>query len=292
MKRLYVLLAGALLLCAGAAQADEILISIEDLLARQAAQPELVLIDAEIPDRFARAHIPGAVNLPHMELEDAEENAETGRPIFPQLAANRLGEAGIAVDTPVVVYDGGDGRAASAVWYILRYIGHQDVRILDGGFRKWLAQGHPVTQQARAVEQMRYILPDRERKEWELTTDRLRELLDRGEAVLVDTRSIAEFAGKETGGARRAGHIPGAVSLPWTRLAGEPETFADDEILRRALERAGLSPDQTIVTYCNPGLGRSTFLLAALTRLGFENVIVYPGSWNEWAADPRLPVAR
>lgn len=292
MKRLSVLLAGALLLFAGAAQTDEILISIEELLTRQAAQPGLVLVDAETPDRFARAHIPGAVNLPHMELEDAEENARTGRPIFPQLAANRFGEAGIAVDTPVVIYDGGDGRAASAVWYILRYIGHEDVRILDGGFRKWVRDGQPVTQQGRPVEQVRYILPDRERRDWELTTDGLRELLDRGQAVLVDTRSIAEFAGKESAGARRAGHIPGAVSLPWNRLAGEPETFADDETLRRALERAGLNPGQTIVTYCNPGLGRSTFLLAALTRLGYENVIVYPGSWNEWAADPRLPVAR
>jgi len=247
----------------------------------------LAIIDAENAADFARAHIPGAVNLYYMDLEDAEENAKTGRPIFPPLAATKFGDLGIANTTEVVVYDSGNGRAASAVWYILTFLGHDKVRILDGGFRKWLKEGRPVTQDTPARAKVRYEVK-RPRADWTLTTAQVKTT----KAAIVDARSLAEFAGKEAGGARQAGHIPGAVSLPWDRLAGTLATFKDEAALRRELAKAGLTPDKEIITYCNPGLGRSTFLLLALTLLGYDKVKVYPGSYLEWAADPARPIAR
>lgn len=246
----------------------------------------VVLIDAENPQDYARAHLPGAVNLHYLELEDEEENAENGRPVFPQLAANKLGAIGVDNDSEVVVYDRGDGRAASALWYILRFVGHEKVSILDGGFRKWLAEERPVTQAMPQPTEVTYTPQPRE--QWALPTEALAE----GDHRVVDARSIAEYSGKERAGASRAGHIPGAINLPWDRLAGELQTFAPDAQLREALEKAGLQPDQAIVTYCNSGLGRSTFLLAALNRLGYEQVRVYPGSWNEWSGDPARPIER
>lgn len=280
MKRLVIGL-GAWLLAAPATAVD--LIDTETLAARLG---EVVLVDAESPQDYQRAHLPGAVNLHYLELEDEDENVETGRPIFPQLAANKLGGIGIANDSEVVVYDRGNGRAASALWYILRFVGHEQVAILDGGFRKWLAEGRPVTQDAPAPEEATYEPESKEA--WALTTEEL----TAGEQVVVDARSIAEFSGKEDGGAKRGGHIPGAVSFPWDRLAGELETFSDEAAMRAALEEAGLTPERAIVTYCNGGLGRSTFLLAALDRLGYDQVRVYPGSWNVWAADPARPIER
>lgn len=134
---------------ATSAARDAILID-TTALAERMASGGLVIVDAENAADFARAHIPGAVNLYYMDLEDAEENAKTGRPIFPQLAATKFGDLGIGNDTEVVVYDSGNGRAASAVWYILSFVGHEKVRILDGGLRKWLKEGRAVTQEATA----------------------------------------------------------------------------------------------------------------------------------------------
>jgi thiosulfate/3-mercaptopyruvate sulfurtransferase len=256
-------------------------------LAGRLAKGDFVLIDAEPAEAYARAHIPGAVNLYYMDLEDAEENAKNGRPIFPQMAANRFGDLGVAANSAVVVYDSGNGRGASAVWYILRYIGHERVRVLDGGFRKWVREGRPVSQDVPKLGKARYALGT-PRADWALTTEQV----STGKGILVDARALAEFAGKESGGARQAGHIPGAVSFPWDRLADRLATFKSDAAMRKALADAGLTPEKEIVTYCNPGLGRSTVLLLALTLLGYDKVKVYPGSYLEWAADPSRPIAR
>lgn len=256
-------------------------------LSQRMTNAGLIIVDAESATEFARARIPGAVNLYYMDFEDAEENAKTGRPIFPQLAATKFGDVGITNESEVVVYDSGNGRAASAVWYILTFIGHEKVRILDGGFRKWVKEGRSVSQESSAPSKVRYVVK-RTRADWVLTTEQVQS----AKAAVVDARTLAEYAGKDAGGARQAGHIPGAVSLPWDRLAGTLATFKDTASLRRELEKAGLTKDKEIVAYCNPGLGRSTFLLLALTLLGYDKVKVYPGSYLEWASDPARPIAR
>ncbi|MBZ0139182.1 MAG: hypothetical protein K8H87_05320, partial [Pseudorhodoplanes sp.] len=143
---------------AGSVAARETVLIDTAVLAERLAKGCFALIDAENTTDFIRAHIPGAVNLYYMDLEDADENAKTGRPIFPQLAATRFGDLGISNDTEVVVYDSGNGRAASAVWYILTFIGHDKVRILDGGFRKWVKEGRPITQETSGRAKVRYVV--------------------------------------------------------------------------------------------------------------------------------------
>ncbi len=257
-----------------------------DGLATALTAGKVRLIDAENAENYARAHLAGAVNLHYLDLEDAEENAKTGLPIFPRLAASKLEALGLSRDTPVVVYDSGNGRGASAVRYILRFLGHADVRILDGGFRKWLKEGRPVTQEVPKPAKTTYLVQPN--LAWALKTDALKGR----DVLLLDARSIAEYAGKDAGGARQAGHIPGAKSLPWTLLAGELDTFKAPEAMRRVLLEAGVTPDKEIITYCNPGIGRSTFLAMALESLGYDKVKVYPGSWIEWASDPIRPIER
>lgn len=255
-------------------------------LAGELAKGRVKLVDAESADNYTRAHLPGALNLPFLELEDTEENAKTGLPIFPRLAASKLEPLGITRDSDVVVYDSGDGRGASAVWYILGFIGHDKVRILDGGFRKWLKEGRAVTQSVPHPAKATYV--PQPRTGWAVKTQGLAA----SHALLVDARSIAEFSGKESGGARQGGHIPGATSFVWNQLSGDLATFKDEAAMRKALTKAGLTPDKEIVTYCNGGLGRSTYLYVALKLLGYEKVKVYPGSWMEWAADPARPIER
>lgn len=274
-----------LLVLSPMAFAADFLVSGEKLSAEM-KQGKVRLIDAENAADFTRAHLPGAVNLPYLELEDAEENAKTGQPIFPQLGASKFAALGIAPAADVVIYDSGDGRAASAVWYILRFLGHEKVRILDGGFRKWLKEGRPLTQEA--VKPAKVIYAPKARSDWALKTADL----DPKRQLVLDARGLGEFAGKESGGARQGGHIPGAKAFPWTQLTDATASFRSPAEIRKILVAAGIAPDREIVTYCNPGIGRSTYLLAALTLAGYEKVKVYPGSWIEWASDPARPIER
>lgn len=268
-----------------AANEPSFLVSTEQLAA-ELKSGKLRLLDAESGENFSRAHLPGALNLYFMDLEDAEENAKTGQPIFPQLAASKFGALGLTREADLVVYDSGDGRGASAVWYILRYLGHDRVRILDGGFRKWLKEGRAVTQEAAKPVKATYV--PKPRSDWAVRTD----TLAKSGALLLDARGLAEFSGKDNGGARQGGHIPNARSFPWSQLSGEVATFRQAEAMKKALLEAGITPDREIITYCNGGLGRSTFLFAALTQLGYDRVRVYPGSWIEWASDPSRPIER
>ncbi len=254
-------------------------------LAAEMKQGKARLIDAETAESYQRAHLPGAAHLPYLDLEDFEENLKNGQPAFAQLAASKFAALGLTREADVVVYDSGDGRAASAIWYMLRFLGHDKVRILDGGFRKWLKEGRPLTQEAPRLAKATYV--PKPRTDWAVkSTDLARA------AVLIDARSLAEYTGKDSGGAKQGGHIPGAKSFPWTQLAGELATFKSPEAMKKALAAAGITPDKEIVTYCNGGLGRSTHLLAALTLAGYDKVKVYPGSWIEWAADPARPIER
>lgn len=255
-------------------------------LAAELQQGKVRLIDAENAESYQRAHLPGAAHLHYLDLEDYEENLKNGQPALPQLAASKFAALGLTRASDVVVYDGGDGRAASAVWYMLRYLGHEKVRILDGGFRKWLKEGRALTQETPQLVKATYV--PKARTDWAVKSA----ALAGSPALLVDARSLAEYTGKESGGARQSGHIPGAKSFSWTQLAGEISTFKSPEAMKKSLAAAGITPDKEIVTYCNGGLGRSTHLLAALTLLGYEKVKVYPGSWVEWAADPSRPIER
>ncbi len=255
-------------------------------LAGELQRGSVRLVDAESPESYQRAHLPGAAHLHYLDLEDADENAKSGQPAFAQLAASKFAALGLTREAEVVVYDGGDGRAASALWYMLRFLGHEKVRILDGGFRKWLADGRPVTQQVPKPAKAVYV--PRPRADWAVRTQDV----DPRRMRVLDARSLAEFTGKEDGGARQGGHIPGATAFPWTRLADPVASFRPATEIRRILSAAGIAPDEEIVTYCNSGLGRSTYLLAALTLAGYGKVKVYPGSWIEWASDPARPIER
>ncbi|MDP2812028.1 MAG: sulfurtransferase [Rhodocyclaceae bacterium] len=272
------------LLWSATAVGADFLVSGESLAAEM-KQGRVRLIDAETAESYQRAHLPGAAHLPYLDLEDFEENLKNGQPAFAQLAASKFAALGLTREADVVVYDSGDGRAASAIWYMLRFLGHDKVRILDGGFRKWLKEGRTLTQEAPKLAKATYV--PKPRTDWAVKSADLARA-----AVLLDARSLAEYTGKESGGAKQGGHIPGAKSFPWTQLAGELATFKSPETMKKALAAAGITPDKEIVTYCNGGLGRSTHLLAALNLAGYDKVKVYPGSWIEWAADPARPIER
>jgi len=268
----------------------ELLIETE-ALAKLLGQPNVRLIDAIDPAAYQRAHIPGAVNIFYLDVAKLEARKKNGYPLTEADAEKIFGEAGIDAGTQVIVYDGGEGPFASGVWFVLDFFGHKNVKVLNGGFRKWVKEGRPVTQEAVAVEKKKFTArpqPDRV-----VTREWLEKNFRNKDIVVVDNRSFNEFIGKDVRpGASRGGHIPGAVHLEWTKFSDKLNTFKPAQDIEKALSQRGITKAMKVVTYCQTGIGRSTDMALAMKLIGYDNVVEYTGSWEEWSSDPRLPIEK
>ncbi len=268
----------------------ELLIETEEF-AKIQNQPNVRLIDAVDATSYQRAHIPGAVNLFYLDLAKLDDRKKNGFPMNEALAEKVLGEAGIDNNMQVVVYDGGEGPSASGVWFVLDFFGHKNVKVLNGGFRKWLKENRPITQDVPAVPKTKFSA--KANPERVVTRTWLEKNLRGKDVVVVDNRSFNEFIGKDLRpGAARGGHIPGAVHLEWTKFSDKVNTFKSAEELQKALNQRGINKGTKVVTYCQTGIGRSTDMALAMKLIGYDNVVEYTGSWEEWSSDPRLPIEK
>ncbi|MBI4334654.1 MAG: sulfurtransferase [Chloroflexi bacterium] len=258
-------------------------------LAKLLKSPNVRLIDAVDPALYGRAHIPGAVNLFYQDLSQIEERKESGFPLSPQEAEKLFGAVGIDEKTQVIVYDGGEGPAASSVWYVLTLFGHKNVRLLNGGLRKWIKEGRPIIQELPKVERRRFTA--RPQPGLVVKADWLAKNLQNKALILLDARSFKEYIGEEIRGVARGGHIPGAVHLEWVKVGEKLETFKPADKLRQVFEGRGIPPGKELVVYCQSGT-RATALLLALRLIGYDNGRLYAGSWQEWANDPAFPVEK
>lgn len=272
----------------------ELLIETEEL-ATILNDPQVRVIDAEDSSLYNRAHIPGAVNIFYETLADLEERKKSGFPASPESAETILGDVGIDENTLVIAYDSGEGRWASGVWFVLHFFGHEKVKVLNGGFRKWVKEGRPVTQEVPGVDKKRFVAkphPDLiVNLEW-MKENWLKESARDPTRILLDARSFQEFIGTDLRGIARGGHVPGAVHLEWVKTSGKLESFKPADQLKKVFAQRGITPDKEIVAYCRTGVGRSTDLILALKLLGYENMRLYTGSWQEWGNDPTLPLEK
>jgi thiosulfate/3-mercaptopyruvate sulfurtransferase len=208
-----------------------------------------------------------------------------------------LSESGIGPDTTVVLYgDNNNWFAAWAYWQLKLY-GHRDVRILDGGRKYWLDQGLPLTTDVPSYPATDYELPQADFSLRAYRDDILPRLGD-ANLALVDVRSPAEFNGEiiappgmsET--AQRAGHIPGAASIPWAQTVREDGTFKSLDELAALYEAKGVTPDKDVIAYCRIGerSSHSWFVLHEL--LGYERVRNYDGSWTEYGSLIGVPIEK
>ncbi len=212
-------------------------------LAGLLAQPEIVIIDGRPAEEYQKAHLPGAINLRWTDLRDYEVVVKTGLHLTPQQAEEIFGKAGIDSKTRVVVYDDGAGRNANGIVFVLYLFGHEQAQMLDGGIRKWAAEGRAVTTEIPKVEKKTFSA--RPRTDLTVTLDWLTKNKSRADVLIVDPRDFGEYVGMDTITAwpanARAGHIPGAIPLPWTDLGGALETYKSPQVMQYLLREAGIT---------------------------------------------------
>ncbi len=266
---------------------------IEDGSARPGGDIVIVESDEDVL-LYDTGHVPGSVKVDwHNDLNDPL----TRDYVDGQRFAEVLGERGIGRDTTVVFYgDKSNWWAAYALW-VFSLFGHEDVRLLDGGRAKWVAEGRELTREVPKPEPVDY--PVVERSDTQIRAFRDDVLAHLGQP-LVDVRSPGEYSGEllhmpdyPQEGAMRGGHIPGAKSVPWARAAAEDGTFKERPDLEAIyLAEQGLRPDDDVVAYCRIG-ERSSHTWFVLTHLlGFASVRNYDGSWTEWGNSVRVPIER
>lgn len=239
-------------------------------------------------EAYEARHIPGAVFVDWLrDIVDLSAPVKMTVARAAEFAA-LMGRLGIGDAHTVVAYDD-NGHIAPRLWWVLNYYGHPAVRVLNGGFTKWVAEGGPVTPALPGHAPARFI--PRVQPEWRAPVDEVRRRLDDPGLALVDCRSPAEFRG-EIGRGERLGRIPGAVNLPVGRLMdGEHHVWRPEAELRRLFEEAGIRPDREVITYCNAGVSSSIGLFGA-KLLGYPRARNFAGSWYEWEHDPQNPIAK
>jgi thiosulfate/3-mercaptopyruvate sulfurtransferase len=242
---------------------------------------------------YDSGHIPGAVKVDwHTDLNDPVLRDYVDGKRFAEV----MGERGITRDTTVVFYgDKNNWWAAYALW-VFSLFGHEDVRLLDGGRAKWIAEGREITREVPQRPRVEYPVVERDDAPIRAFKDDV--LTHLGSGRLVDVRSPGEFSGEllhmpdyPQEGAMRGGHIPGARSVPWARAAADDATFKPREELAAIYEQEkGLKPSDDVIAYCRIG-ERSSHTWFVLTHLlGFEKVRNYDGSWTEWGNSVRVPI--
>lgn len=258
-------------------------------LAGQLDNPRVRVVDARSEKEYAAGHIAGAV---HMDgFGSSIPRAENGDMGSPEEFARLAGALGIDNDTTVVVYDTPSQRMGMVAWAFL-YYGHPDVRILDGGVAKWLAEGRAIDTRLAEWPWVTYVARPMETVYCSL--DQAKAGVGRDDFVFWDARSADEYAGKATGfgSVPRPGHIPGAAHLDWTELLDrESRTLRPAAELRQLLEARGITPDKQVAGYCNGG-ARGALGAFVLQILGYDRARAYAGSFQQWSNQPDTVVER
>ena len=264
-----------------------------DWLAQNLANPKVRVIEVSVnPGLYERSHVPGAVNFSwHNDLNDKVRRDIVGKEAFESL----LSKAGVAPDSTVVLY--GDTNNWFAAWgaWVFDIYGVKNVKLLDGGRKKWEAENRPLNNRAPEFAATTYRVYAVNNQLRARLSDALAAAEGKSDAKLVDIRSADEYSGKVFAPAGvselsiRAGHIPGAANVPWGQAVKEDGTFKSAEDLKKLYAAVGIDGSKPVITYCRIG-ERSSHTWFALSKILGYNVKNYDGSWTEYGNSVGVPI--
>lgn len=263
-----------------------------DWIAEHANDPNVRIIDCATLEAYRRAHVPGAVHLPvHYYIkEDGPPGADHGTFVMPPADFEALmGKLGVSNDTLVITYDDNNALVASRLWWVLKYYGHTNAKVLNGGWHRWLTEGRPITFHAERPQAASFkatpnpdIISD---------ADFLKQHHQDADCQVLDARTDAEWDGTNNRGNKRVGRVPGARHLEWLNFVGKDDSrqFLPPGELERLLAEAGFTREKATITYCQGGI-RAAHAAFVLELLGWDNVRVYDGSMRDWANREDTPL--
>lgn len=266
-------------------------------LAENLHNPNVRIVDCRFqlgsPDTGRAAyeigHIPNAVYF-DLELDlSAAKGTHGGRhPIpEPKVLSDKLGMAGIGNEHIIIAYDDQGGAFASRFWWLLRYLGHNNVAILDGGFSNWVKEGHPTSQEIPQFEATTFVLNINKNILADMET--VRSSIGKNGVTIIDSREAKRYLGQEETIDPIAGHIPSAINYFWKDAITAANQWKSPEELQARF--AELSHDDEIIVYCGSGVTACPNFLA-LERAGYKNIRLYAGSWSDWISYPENPIEK
>ena len=247
---------------------------------------EVVAVDVRPPFAFNESHIPGAVNLPAFLLGSSSDGVPDVTAV-----ARHLGAQGIARDVRVVAYDDGASPAAARLLWVLAYMGHPSLALLDGGISHWTRSGRPTEAGSVRREATDYDMGETDDSVL-ARLDAVRRALDDPAVIILDVRDVSEYEGMQMT-ALRNGHIPGARHMTWSDNLSVSEAgsalLRPPEELRRQYHELGITPDVTVIVHCQSG-SRSSETFVVLKALGYPDAANYSAGWQEWGNLSDTPV--
>ncbi len=240
-------------------------------------------------DEYERGHIPGAVYIDWtqdiVDLNDAVEVQIAPPKQFGEV----MERLGIGDQHLVVAYDSHPAsQFATRLWWALKYYGHQQVVVLNGGLPKWLCEQRPLERTIPHYPPASFT--PLTQPAWRATAEDVLASLGQRDVKVIDARDDGQYTGKIARGHGRRGHIPGALNLPREELIDPATgTFRSHDELQRSFNALNVLPDQHIIAYCNGGVAATTALFS-LAMLGYPHLTNYDGSWNEWGQRSDLPI--
>jgi thiosulfate/3-mercaptopyruvate sulfurtransferase len=243
----------------------------------------VVVVSARKPSNYAKVHVNGSVNVYYRDLK---QEGDMGLMKSVDEITKYLGDKGICETNHVVIYDDGKMKAATRVYWIMKYVGVKKVSILDGGVEAWKAGRKPVTATPTNLKQVLFKADLDE--SINITLSDFMAKYDAENVALIDAREIEYFNG-EKGKNTRPGHIPNAINIDYNEVLKDG-FFKSKEEIEKLIAGVGISKDQQVIVYCNSGVKAAVIYFALTEICGYENIRLFEGSFNEWEADTGNPV--